>query len=175
MDRQQDFVEIGRVIKAHGLNGMMKVSFDERLEQLIPNLVLCYLRNDRGDLYPARISECRPDVSTPHLFFVQFENISDRTAAEQLRDHAIFIEQQDLPDLESDQESEFSHLIDLEVINVKGERVGTVSDVMPNPAHPILMIITTEGSRMIPLVEHFVDDVNEDRIRCKNLDELEGI
>lgn len=175
MDRQQDFVEIGRVIKAHGLYGMLKISFDERVEQLADNIVLCYLRNERGDFYPARISECRPDITTPHLFFVQFEHISDRTAAEKLKDHAIFLEQQIVPGMETEPVSEFSHLIDLEVVNDKDENIGIVSDVMPNPAHPILLIASSEGSKMIPFVDHFVKEVTDDAIRCINLDELEGI
>ena len=175
MDREQGFIEIGRIVRAHGLDGMVKAVFEDQVSDLIYSVNLCYLRNDRGDFYPARINECRPDPSTADLFFVQFENISDRTQAEGLKDHAVFLEAKDAPDILTENESEFEHLLDCEVFDENGDSVGLVTDVMINPAHPILVISSPEGSRLVPFVEHYVNGVENGIINCIHLDELEGI
>ena len=102
MDRGQDFTEVGRIVRSHGLTGMVKAQFESVNAEILSSIDLFYLRNDRGDLYPVRLQECRPDVSSPDLFFVQFENISDRSAADRIKDHAIFVESKHVPVLRSD-------------------------------------------------------------------------
>ena len=47
-------------------------------------------------------------------------------------------------------------LVGLAVRTVDGEALGTIRQVLPNPAHEILVV----GEIMIPLVEHFVTDVD---------------
>jgi len=47
-------------------------------------------------------------------------------------------------------------LLGLAVQTVQGEPLGTIDQVLPNPAHEILVV----GEIMVPLVEHFVKKVD---------------
>lgn len=170
------FVQVGHVERSHGLEGELKVFFDVSDPQEIENLKLVYLRNDRGDFYPTRITNLRVEGKRNQIsFFVQFDHIADRTGAEALKSKGIFLETDEAtpfiaPDAETD-----NTLVDHEVIDDQGDSIGLVIDVMNNPAHPILVVATTSGSRLIPYIDHFVKETREGSIYCQNLDQLEGV
>jgi len=171
-----DFVQVGHVERSHGLEGNLRVFFDVDDPQKVEDLKLVYLRNDRGDFIPARILDIRVEGKRNQFsFFVQFDHIADRTAAEALKGKGIFLEAEKAESfVEADAKTDDS-LIDHEVFDDQDESIGLVIDVMENPAHPILVVATTSGSRLIPYIEHFVRDTRDGDIFCQNLDELEGI
>lgn len=169
------FIQVGHVLRSHGLEGELKVFFDVSDPEEIEDLKLVYLRNDRGDFYPARITDMRVEGKRNNIsFFVQFDHIADRTGAEALKNRGIFLEVEHAdPFLNAKAKTEDS-LIDHEVYD-NDEAIGLVIEVMNNPAHPILVVATTSGSRLIPYVDHFVKETRDGNIYCQNLDELEGI
>ncbi|MEQ8524304.1 ribosome maturation factor RimM [Gracilimonas sp.] len=169
------FVQVGHIERSHGLEGEVKVFFDVDDPQKAENLKLVYLRNERGDFYPARIMDLRVEGKRNKIsFFVQFDHIADRTGAEALKSKGIFLETDDAEPFVSAEEEPDDSLVDHEVYD-GDESIGLVVDVMNNPAHPILVVATTSGSRLIPYIDHFVKDRRDGNIYCQNLDELEGI
>lgn len=170
----QGFTQIGFILQSHGLDGELKVSFETDSPEAVEDLKLVYLRNDRGDFYPARITDTRPDDKRDSFtFFVQFDHIADRTAAEDLKNKALFLETKDAEAFIGGQAED--ELIDCEIRNEDDEYIGLVTDLMENPAHPILVVATTSGSLLIPCVDHYVTDVRDQVIYCQNLDQLEGL
>lgn len=171
-----DFVQVGYVERSHGIEGQLKVFFDVDDPKKVENLTLVYLRNDRGDFIPARIVDLRVEGKRNQFsFFVQFDHIADRTAAEALKSKAIYLEVTDAETFtEADNQTD-NTLVDYEVFDEQDEAIGLVIDVMENPAHPILVVATTSGSRLIPYIDHYVRDKRNGNIYCQNLDELEGI
>jgi 16S rRNA processing protein RimM len=171
-----DFVQVGYVERSHGLEGQLKVFFDVDDPQKVENLTLVYLRNDRGDLITARIVDLRVEGKRNQFsFFVQFDHIADRTSAEALKSKGIFLEVDDAETFVEAETISDDSLIDYEVFDDQDESIGLVIDVMENPAHPILVVATTSGSRLIPYIDYYVRDTRNGNIYCQNLDELEGI
>ncbi|HBQ58900.1 MAG TPA: 16S rRNA processing protein RimM [Balneolaceae bacterium] len=170
------FAQVGHVEEAHGLDGVLKVFFDVDDPAKVEDLKLVYLRNDRGDFIPARILDLRvEDKRNQFSFFVQFDHIADRTAAEAMKGKGVFLEADKAEFfIEAEPETDDS-LIDHEVLDDNDDPVGLVIDVMENPAQPILVVATTSGSRLIPYIDHFVRETRDGNIYCQNLDELEGI
>lgn len=170
------FIQVGHVERSHGLEGNLRVFFDVDDPAKVEDLTLVYLRNDRGDFIPARITDLRVEGKRNQFsFFVQFDHIADRTAAEALKGKGIFLEAEHAETLSDDDAQADDTLIDHEVFDDRDESLGLVIDVMENPAHPILVVATTSGSRLIPYIEHFVRDTRDGNIYCQNLDELEGV
>jgi len=66
--------------------------------------------------------------------------------------------------------------LDFEVIDGQNQHKGLVIDELDNGAQLVIVVATTSGSLMIPLVDQFVESIDESEsiIRCKNLDLLEG-
>ena len=60
--------------------------------------------------------------------------------------------------------------VGLQVENLQGESLGVVRDLMDNGAHPILRVAAADipevdlqkHERLIPFVEHFVKEVNQE-------------
>jgi 16S rRNA processing protein RimM len=173
----QPFTLIGRVDRTHGLNGEVKIIFEFDNLEILNELTVVYLRNERGDYFPARISDIRTEEKRKEIsFFVQFEHIADRTAAEGLKNSGIYLET-DKAELLIPQKDEEVNVLHFDVYDTDGEHIGVVMNIIDNAMQSILNISTTSGTLLVPQVSHYVIEENyeEESIICQNLDELGGI
>lgn len=94
----------------------------------------------------------------------------DRNDAEALKGAGVFVSRAAFPKLEED-EYYWSDLIGLDVVNLEGEALGKVTDMMHNGAQSILRItpVAVEGAldakvseRLVPFVDQFVKTVDLD-------------
>ncbi|MDG5747331.1 ribosome maturation factor RimM [Qipengyuania sp. XHP0207] len=140
-------VTLAAVTGAHGVTGEVRLKlFGEGLEGLKPHksfnggaLTLAKIRSDNKGGAIARFAE-----------------VTDRTAAEQLRGTALCVSRDDLPPLEA---GEFYHsdLLDLAVVSDKGEPLGRVCAVENFGASDIVEIEKPDGKTfMVPLTEQAV-------------------
>ena len=170
------FTQIGRVARTHGIKGELKVSLETESPETARQLTLVYLQNDRGDYYPCRIASLRTEGKGNRIsFFVQFEHIADRNSAESLKGKGLFIES-DKAESFFPEEEEDAGFLDFEVIDEHETHIGLVIDELDTGAQVVLSIATTKGTLMVPVVEQFVESIDEDEqlIRCCNLHLLEG-
>ncbi len=135
-------LEVGRVVKPHGLAGEVVVVFvSNRPERLQPGSRLTVLADGAG---PVReeltIAAVRPQRRC-HL--VTFEGVTDRDGAEHLRGAVLAAEPL------SDDAALFVHeLIGAEVVDTAGVVRGTVTAVEANPASDLLVV---DGSHLVPV------------------------
>jgi 16S rRNA processing protein RimM len=131
----QAWLEVGRVVKPHGLRGDVIVSLTtNRHERMAPGTVL-----HAGD------RELRVDRSAPHQgrFIVSFDDVTSIDAAEALRGTALSAAPLDDPDVLWVHE-----LIGRPVEEAGGRLLGTVESVEANPASDLLVL---EHGVLIPL------------------------
>ena len=93
----------------------------------------------------------------------------DRNEAEALKGAAVLVPRSEFPKLEED-EYYWSDLIGLDVVNLQGEALGKVTDMMHNGAQSILRIApvvppdaapdTKVPERLVPFVDQFVRKVD---------------
>jgi 16S rRNA processing protein RimM len=134
--RTAPLLEIGRVIRPHGLRGEAVVHLTtDRIERLTPGTVLA---SDTGDL---TVSAARRHQ---RRWIVAFEGQGDREAAERLRGLALRAEALDDPD-----ELWVHDLVGSDVVTVAGRPVGTCVAVVANPACDLLEL---EGGELVPVV-----------------------
>ena len=171
------FTQIGHIARSHGLHGELKVNFDTDNPEAVEGLDMVYLRNDRGDFFPCRISNLRVEGKGISIsFFVQFDHIADRNTAELLNKRALFIET-DKAALFLEPNSADDDLLDFEVLDENGNSIGLVIDYMDSGAQVVITVATTSGSLLIPVVDEFVLEINEQQktIKCQNLSLLEDL
>ncbi len=171
------FVQVGYIARPQGLKGELKVLFESESKEAIEQISVVYLRNDRGDFYPCRVSSIRVEGKGNKIsFFVQFETIADRTSAEALKNRAVFVDSKIAPAFFSENPDEET-LIDYEVLSDQNESIGLVIDLMDSGAQIVITVATTTGSLLIPLVDEFVTSIdhNTKTIRCQNLHILEDL
>lgn len=142
---QGDLLEVGRIVKPHGLRGEVIVQLftnrDERLD------VGTTLQTADGPLVVRRSARHQ------HRWVVKFAGVNSREAADALRERVLLAAPLDDP------EALWVHeLVGSEMRLVDGEVVGVIISVMENPAGDIL---ETDTGKLVPLrfvVDH-VDGV----------------
>jgi len=129
-------LEVGRVVRAHGLRGEVLVALVTDIEsRLAPGSVLS---SDRG---PLTVVSSRPHQDR-HL--VTFEGLFDRTGAEALAGLVLRAE------AVADPEALWVHdLVGSVVREVGGTERGTVVEVQANPAHDLLVL---DDGALVPAV-----------------------
>ncbi|MFH5832297.1 ribosome maturation factor RimM [Halalkalibaculum sp. DA3122] len=175
---ENQYLLIGRINRSHGVHGEVLIISDVPAPTLFDEINLVHLQNSRGDLIPARIESARAEEKQNRLsFFVQFEHVTDRNEAEQLKNSAVYVNRDAAEPLidSSEVPADYSGF---QVYDEKGQHLGQVDLTIDNPAHPILQVATTDGRQLlIPCVDEYIRAFDEEnqKVECKNLDQLEGL
>ncbi len=171
---EDQYKKIGYIARSHGVKGEVLIISRIGAPQLFDEIELAHIQNARGDLVPARIESVRAQQKNNRLsFFVKFEHVTDRNQAEQLKDLPVYVSR-DKTDGLVDEEKQVD-LNSFDVVDEQGTRIGTVQDIIENPAHPILEVITEDDrTLLIPMVDHYVVSVDEEQetVKCHNINQL---
>jgi 16S rRNA processing protein RimM len=128
-------LEVGRIIKAHGLKGQVLVDlWTDRVERLDPGNLL---ESDRGTL------KVVSSIAHQDRFIVSFDKIASREDAESWRGVVLRAQRLDLDDV-----IWIDQLFGAEVVDSSGTKRGVVVDVEENPASDILVLDT---GALVPL------------------------
>jgi 16S rRNA processing protein RimM len=133
-----ELLEVGRIVKAHGIRGEVIVDLISNLpaERLAAG---ARLDSDRGELEVL--------TATPHQgrWIVAFRGIEDRNRAETFRGTILRA-----APIEGDEDTLWVHeLIGSEVVDTAGRSYGPVNAVEANPASDLLVLA---GDKLVPLV-----------------------
>ena len=157
-----DLVEVGHISGAYGIRGWVRIKpYSADAESL---LAVRQWWLDKPACHEVKVVEARwqGDEVVAH-----FDFISDRNAAEALRGSVVRISREAFPALEEN-EYYWVDLIGLDAINRQGIRLGTVSNLIDNGAHPILQIQADlpDGKKkelLVPFVDRYVGDVDTEK------------
>ena len=128
-------LEVGRIVKSHGLRGQVIVDlWSDRTERLDVGSVLDTTRGPLTVVSAHRHQE---------RWLVSFSGVSTREAADALRGVVLSAEP-----LEDDDAIWIHELFDAEVFDQQGIRLGQVTDVEDNPASDLLVL---DNGHLIPL------------------------
>jgi 16S rRNA processing protein RimM len=134
----RDRLEVGRVVKPHGLRGEVVVfAITNRAERFVA-----------GSALDVDGVEHTIEASRPHQdrWLVRFEGITDRDGAEAIRGAALTAAPLD----DASEGEVWAHdVIGAEVVEVDGTVIGRVTAVEANPAHDLLVI---DARTLVPMV-----------------------
>jgi len=162
-----DLVQVGFVSGAYGVAGGIRVRpFSDDADALL-HVKTWWL--DKPSLHEVNVRRAKlhgGDVVT------QLDDLTDRDLAEALKGTGVYIPRSQFPKLD---EGEFywSDLIGLEVVNLQGESLGVVADMMSNGPQSILRITAPVSAepgdaesaaqeRLIPFVDQFIITVDKE-------------
>jgi 16S rRNA processing protein RimM len=147
---------VARIGRAHGMRGEVVVDLrsDTPDERFAPGAVLRTVPPSAG---PLTVERSR---GLNGRWFLLFEGVTDRTAAEALRGVELVVDSGDTDAAEED--AWYPHqLAGLRVEHVDGRTVGTVLDLEHLPAHDLLVIREPSGTRtLVPFVRAIVTVVD---------------
>lgn len=145
---------VARILRAQGLRGEVAVDLrtDDPVVRLAPGAVLLATSGDRGSFTVAQSRSHRG------RWFVQFEGVASREAAEALRGIELVIE----ADASTEADAWYPHeLQGLQAELIDGTVVGTVVGLEHLPAQDVLLVEEAPGVRtMVPFVRAIVPRVD---------------
>lgn len=149
-------VLVGRIGRPHGIRGevTVEVRTDDPQARFAAGSVLSTEPAAAG---PLRVERSRMSGQTR---LVAFDGVTDRNAAEALRDVLLLVDTDELPDPRDPDEYYDHQLIGLAVVDSSGARLGEVTDVLHPPAAPVLQVATPGGEVLVPFVSAIVPQVD---------------
>lgn len=138
-------VVLGRIGAPFGVRGWVKIaSFTDPPEQIL-DFPLWRADQPGGGTRELRHVEGRRHGKG---LVVRLEGIEDRDAALALAKPELWVERRELPDLKRGEHYQ-ADLIGLEVVNLKGERLGRLDHFIDLPAGAV-MVVVGERERWLP-------------------------
>jgi 16S rRNA processing protein RimM len=171
---ESQYIKVGYVARPHGVDGTVLIIPDIDEPSVFESMNLVRLQNVQGGLFPARIESARiQQQGKRSTIFVKFSHISDQNKARELKNMPVFVNKEILEGFYRKQ-SESSRLISFVVRDEENHKVGTVEDVFDNPAHPILTVADVDGELLIPFVDEYIAEIDDEKsiIYCRNMNQL---
>lgn len=151
-------IKIGKIVNAVGLKGELKVysysDYKERFEEL--DNIFAGADQKEYEIENVRYQK--------EMVILKLAGVSDRNAAEEMKDKDLFIAENDLRELP---EGTFyiKDLIGLAVIDATSQtEIGKVKDVTQNTPQDIYVVESKNGSEvLIPAVKEFIKEINPEK------------
>jgi len=141
----EDLIVIGRIVRAHGIRGEVKVLPYNSESALLSILTEYYLKNPTGDLVEQRAESVR---RSGRFYLVKLRGCENRAQALELVASELLVRRDDLPEA-GDGEYYNYDLLGCEVILKSGMSLGVLDDIISTCAHDILSVITAKGEEIL--------------------------
>jgi len=153
-------LRVGRLIKAHGLKGALKVELytDDPERRFTPGATFTLQVPTTSDWHGKSLELIELRWYNTHAVAF-FKDVPDRTVAETLVKAILWVEQ-DAAELPAEEDAWYDHqLVGLAVLR-DGVKIGTVSQIDHLPAQDLLTVKTETGDVLVPFVKAIVPVVD---------------
>jgi len=161
------YFKCGHIMTTHGLKGALKVKNLSDFDRFHKNSRLYILYKDEYLEVNVKSVSNQDD----HLL-VTFKDLEDINLVEKYKNTDIYVSELDRVNELDDNEYYYSDLIGKKIINQNNEERGIVKEVREYPVCHYLVISYNDKDVLIPFLEKFIKDVNNDSII---IDEIEGL
>ena len=150
---------IGKVVKAHGLRGHLKVlPYGETLSTLSADEKITATLVD-GTSLALTVAEIRPHQKT---FLLMSHEIGTVEEAHRLVGAELCVPESRLPPTASG-EFYWYQLIGLEVVNTEGQKLGTLEGIIETGSNDVYVVRRGKEEILVPAIEEVVREVDLQR------------
>lgn len=153
-----DHVLVGKIIKAHGIKGEVKVfPYSGDPQNFLSYKTLVLVEPETEVLRRLAVSRARGGEKTAIL---ELEGVAGRDAAEALRGFELWALKADFPEPEPDEY--YWHTVEgARVVTDSGRELGTVTGIFNAGAHDILVVTGQGREYLIPVLDEIVRRIDE--------------
>jgi len=146
-------IEIGKILKAHGIRGGLKARlFSDNFSGF----------EERGYAYADAAGETRIEYTVeridPPYMFIRIKGVETRNDAEKYEGVFLYLDRSELEEL-PEGEYYIADLIGLEVMDGEGGRLGRITDVLQHGAADVY-VVKGERDFMFPALKRVIRDVD---------------
>lgn len=159
MIKKEDVYQIGKLTKAHGLNGEINFQFtDDVWDRIESDYLICEVD---GILVPFFLEEYRFRSDSTAL--VKFEDLDSANAVRFLINSDVYLEKQHQEELGEDEVS-LNYFIGFKMIDGDdNNEIGTIIDIDDNTENWLFIVERTNGEEvMVPAHEEFIAEIKQD-------------
>ncbi len=149
-----EFICIGKIHRTHGIRGDVVLDPMTDFPERIRRGRSVFAGEEHKPLTIARVRQ------KPPYLLVGFKEIEDETQGADLRNQYLYVKTTDLPEL-PEGEYYYHQLIGLDAMNMAGERIGTLSEVLETGANDVYVIKKDDGGEeLVPDVPQFIQKID---------------
>ncbi len=156
-----DFVLLGKVTRAHGIRGEIRIHPYSGEPENFRNYRTLYLSLEGSSGRRPFVSE-RARVQGRQAL-VRLKGCTSRDQAELLVGCEVWLRSEDLPTLDED-EYYLHEMQGRRAVTRQGDEIGVVTGIMATGAHEILVVRHGTREHLIPLVAEFLVRIEKERV-----------
>jgi len=156
MRELDSWVEAGVFLRPHGIAGEVVVDLKNDLLELVSEAMTLRTTSAGGGEKILTVERVRKHKGRLIIAFKGFETRED---ADGLRSRTVWMTRDQIGPLGEDRWL-VQDLIGLTVLTDDGETLGSLTDVMHQPANAVLVVATESGDLLLPLIDDVVRDVD---------------
>ena len=171
MIEAQQLIEVGRIVKPHGLKGEMTVSYQNPIFLDVKKCPFLVLEED-GIYVPFFIESCI--VKTDSSLLLKFEDVETQEAAKAFSNRTLYFDRKCFTPKEAEQYDamieEEAGLVGYELEDVHAGHIGTIVDI-DDQTENVLFIVDRDGEELlIPAADDLIVEIDdEEQIVLMNL------
>ena len=148
----ENMIKIGKVTGAQGLRGEVRVYSYAENNDRFEKLDKVWLGDEEHIIENVRFHK--------NLVILKLDGITDRNAAEKVRNREVFMGEDELEQL-PEGEYYVKDLIGLEAVDTEGSTIGKVTDILQNTPQDVYEIEKKDGKKaLIPAVPDFLKKID---------------
>lgn len=147
---------MGRVVGAQGILGWVKLKTYTEFADSLVDFPVWWLGDEKQ---PWREITVEKFAVQSKGLIAKFPGCNDRTAAEKYKGLLVAVPRSSLPQ-QSDDEYYWTDLIGIAVVNLAGESLGTVDNLMDTGANQVLCVRGASGEILIPFIASAIRKVD---------------
>lgn len=171
MTNTDNLFKVGTIVNTHGIRGEVKImAITDFPENRFKKGVELQIETKQG-LVPMTVQSSRLHKN---MWLVLFEGITNINEIEKYRTDDIYVASDERQELEDD-EYYYDEIIDSRVVDLTGNVIGIVSEIMTTGANDV-WVVKREGQpdALIPMIDDVVKSVDVDN-KLITIDALEGL
>lgn len=149
----EEFIEIGEIVRAHGINGELKIKKITADPDRYRRLKVVYI-----DGNPYKISQMR---DAGEFVYLRFSGITDRNAAESFKGKYVSVDRVNAIDLDDD-EYFIADLIGCKLITQDGEELGKIKEILSFGAADVIEAESDKGVLRFPFLKKIIAAIDID-------------
>ena len=161
MITRDDIMQIGQIVKPHGLQGELAVTTHSDLfDEIEPSCLICELD---GIYVPFFVEDLR--YKNDDTLLVKFEGIDSSEDAKELIKAPLFIEKKYVPEEIGQNEVEgIDYYIGFRLLDAKGTEIGTIEGVDDSSENVLFLVIGPQDQEYyIPATDEYIIEINDEK------------
>lgn len=172
MITRDELMQIGQIVKPHGLQGEVAFTFTSDIFDEIE--APCFICELDGIFVPFFIEEYR--FKNDETALVKFEGINSADDAKELIKAPLFLEKRYIPEeVEQSEVEGVDYYLGFQIYDEKGDLIGTIDGVDDSSENVLFLVISPNDEELyIPATDEYIIEINDEE-KTMSMDLPEGL